>query len=43
MSGVITAGAVIGGVVGGGSSLININKQNKQKTKNQDNIQYMLM
>lgn len=33
MSGVITAGAVIGGVVGGGSSLININKQNKQKTK----------
>ena len=31
MSGVITAGAVIGGVVGGGSSLININKQNKQK------------
>lgn len=33
MSGVITAGAVIGGIVGGGSSLININKQNKQKTK----------
>lgn len=33
MSGVITAGAVIGGIVGGGSSLIDINKQNKQKTK----------
>lgn len=32
MSGVV-AGAVIGGIIGGGSSLNNISKQNKQKTK----------
>lgn len=32
MSGVV-AGAVIGGIIGGGSSLNNIFKQNKQKTK----------
>lgn len=33
MSSVIVAGAIIGGVIGGGSSLIGISKQNKQKTK----------
>lgn len=33
MSSVIVAGAIIGGVIGGGSSLNNISKQNKQKTK----------
>lgn len=32
MSGVV-AGAVIGGIIGGGSSINNISKQNKQKTK----------
>ena len=32
MSGVV-AGAVIGGIIGGGSSLNSISKQNKQKTK----------
>lgn len=32
MSGVI-AGAVVGGIIGGGSSINNISKQNKQKTK----------
>lgn len=33
MSSVIVAGAVIGGVIGGGSSIKSISKQNKQKTK----------
>lgn len=33
MSSVIVAGAIIGGVIGGGSSLNSISKQNKQKTK----------
>lgn len=33
MSSVIVTGAIIGGVIGGGSSLIGISKQNKQKTK----------
>lgn len=33
MSSVIVAGAIIGGVVGGGSSINSISKQNKQKTK----------
>lgn len=33
MSSVIVAGAVIGGVIGGGSSINSISKQNKQKTK----------
>ena len=32
MSGVV-AGAVIGGIIGGGSSINSISKQNKQKTK----------
>lgn len=33
MSSVIVAGAVIGGIIGGGSSIKSISKQNKQKTK----------
>lgn len=33
MSSVIVAGAVIGGIIGGGSSINSISKQNKQKTK----------
>lgn len=33
MSSVIVAGAIIGGVIGGGSSINSISKQNKQKTK----------
>lgn len=33
MSSVIVAGAIIGGVIGGGSSIKSISKQNKQKTK----------
>lgn len=33
MSSVIVAGAIIGGIIGGGSSLIGISKQNKKKTK----------
>lgn len=33
MSSVIVAGAIIGGIIGGGSSLISISKQNKKKTK----------
>lgn len=33
MSSVIAAGAIIGGVIGGGSSINSISKQNKQKTK----------
>lgn len=33
MSSVIAAGAIIGGVIGGGSSIKSISKQNKQKTK----------
>ena len=33
MSSVIVAGAVIGGIIGGGSSINSIFKQNKQKTK----------
>lgn len=33
MSSVIVAGAIIGGVIGGGSSISSIFKQNKQKTK----------
>lgn len=33
MSSVIVAGAIIGGIIGGGSSLNSISKQNKQKTK----------
>lgn len=33
MSSVIVAGAVIGGIIGGGSSISSISKQNKQKTK----------
>lgn len=33
MSSVIVAGAVIGGIIGGGSSIYSISKQNKQKTK----------
>lgn len=33
MSSVIVAGAVIGGILGGGSSISSISKQNKQKTK----------
>lgn len=33
MSGVIAAGAIIGGVFGGGLSINSISKQNKQKTK----------
>lgn len=33
MSSVIVAGAVIGGIIGGGSSINIISKQNKQKTK----------
>ena len=33
MSSVIVAGAIIGGVIGGGSSINSIFKQNKQKTK----------
>lgn len=33
MSSVIVAGAIIGGVIGGGSSINIISKQNKQKTK----------
>lgn len=33
MSGVVVAGAVIGGIIGGGSSINSISKQNKQKTK----------
>lgn len=33
MSSVIVAGAIIGGIIGGGSSLNSISKQNKKKTK----------
>lgn len=33
MSSVIVAGAIIGGIIGGGSSINGISKQNKQKTK----------
>lgn len=33
MSSVIVAGAAIGGIIGGGSSIKSISKQNKQKTK----------
>lgn len=33
MSSVIVAGAIIGGIIGGGSSIISISKQNKKKTK----------
>lgn len=33
MSSVIVAGAIIGGAIGGGSSINSISKQNKQKTK----------
>lgn len=33
MSSVVVAGAIIGAVIGGGSSIIGISKQNKQKTK----------
>lgn len=33
MSSVIVAGAVIGGIIGGGSSIKSVSKQNKQKTK----------